>query len=138
MPPVHRPIRQLVRPAFIAALAGWSALCAFGADKTGATPSTPPTARVAPDASSVAGTYRCRSYNVGGAGGRPPVGTPPLVLNADGSYSISSEHGTYTVEGDTLVLSQSKIRGPGKLSGNQVVFEYDYKGLHHVVTYLKQ
>ena len=108
--------------------------------------STAPTVEVAlaeaasttPDLSTLAGTYRCRSYNVGGAGGRPPVGTPPLVLNANGTYSMSSEHGTYTVKGDTLVLSQSKIRGAGKLNGNQVVFEYDFKGLHHVVTYVKQ
>jgi len=52
---------------------------------------------------------------------------------------MSSEKGTYKVQGGSVVLSESKIRGPGKLeAGNHVVFEYDFKGMHHRVTYLCQ
>lgn len=91
-----------------------------------------------PGPADLAGTYRCWSYNAGGTGGRPPTGSPPLVLKTDGTYSISSEHGIYTVNGHTIVLSASKIRGPGRLDGNKIIFEYDYKGLHYVVTYLRQ
>jgi hypothetical protein len=87
----------------------------------------------------IAGTYRCWSENVGGRGGRCAVGTPPLVLNTDGTYSMSSEHGTYKVSGDTIILSESKLRGAGHIAGgNQIVFEYDYRGLHHTVAYLRQ
>lgn len=86
---------------------------------------------------SVAGTYRCWSYNVGGAGKR--CTSPPLVLNADGTYQMSSERGTYAVSGDQIALSESKIRGPGRLqAGNQVVFEYAYQGQQHTATYLRQ
>jgi hypothetical protein len=52
---------------------------------------------------------------------------------------MSSERGTYTVKGDQIVLSESQIRGPGRLQGgNQIVFEYSYRGQPHTVTYLKQ
>lgn len=64
---------------------------------------------------------------------------PPLVLNSDGSYRMSSERGTYAVKGGKLLLSESKIRGPGRLEGgNRIVFEYDYRGMRHTVTYLCQ
>lgn len=87
---------------------------------------------------SVAGTYRCWSYNVSGGAGSCRL-SPPMILNPDGTYQMSSERGTYTVKGDTIILSESKIRGPGKLqNGNQIVFEYSYKGLNHTVTYLCQ
>lgn len=87
--------------------------------------------------SSVAGTYRCRSFNVGGAGRR--CTSPPLVLHPDGTYQMSSERGTYTVEGDQVILSESKIRGPGRLQGgNEIVFEYEYRGLRHTVAYMRQ
>jgi hypothetical protein len=87
----------------------------------------------------LAGTYRCWSENVGGRGGRCAVGTPPLILNSDGTYSMSSEHGSYKVSGDTIILSESKLRGPGHIAGgNQIVFDYDYRNLHHTVTYLRQ
>ncbi len=83
-----------------------------------------------------AGTYRCWSYNVSGGGGSCTL-SPAIVLKSDGTYSISSEQGTYQVAGDTLTLSQSKLRGPGKIiDGNKIRFEYDYQTLHHTVTYL--
>ncbi len=85
----------------------------------------------------VAGVYRCWSQNVGGAGRR--CTSPPLILHSDGTYEISRERGTYTVMGDQIVLSESRIRGPGKLrEGNQIVFEYTYQGLPHAVIYLQQ
>lgn len=86
-------------------------------------------------ADSLAGTYRCWHFNVGGQGGK--CASPPIVLNADGTYMMSSEKGRYSVEGDQLVLSASEHRGPGKISGQQLQFEYDYKGQHQTVTYLR-
>lgn len=84
----------------------------------------------------IAGTYRCWSYNVSGAGKR--CTSPPLVLNSDGTYQMSSEKGTYTVKGKELFLSESKIRGIGQLQdGRQIVFEYQYNGWNHRVTYLR-
>lgn len=63
----------------------------------------------------------------------------PIILNADGTYSISSEKGAYSVSDDTITLSESKIRGPGKLiGGTQIRFEYDYNKWHHTITYLKE
>ena len=86
----------------------------------------------------IAGVYRCFSYNIDGAGGSCRV-TPPLVLNADGTYRISSEKGTYNVQDGKVVLSESRTRGPGKLeAGNRIVFEYELKGKHYTVTYLCQ
>lgn len=90
---------------------------------------------------SLSGTYRCWSFNVSGVGGgsciRPPQ--PPMVLNSDGTYKFSSEQGTYNVKDGLIYLSQSKIRGAGKLleDNNQIRFEYDYKERHYTVTYLK-
>ncbi|GEM_PF-1516001 len=86
---------------------------------------------------SMAGTYRCWSYNVQGAG--KSCISPPIVLNKDGTYSMSSEKGTYKITGEKIVLSESKLRGNGTLleQGNQIRFEYDYNSWHHVMTYLK-
>lgn len=87
---------------------------------------------------SVAGRYRCWSYNVSGGGGSCRM-APPLVLHQDGTYEMSSERGTYTVEGDRIALSKSAIRGPGRLqNGNQIVFDYNHRGRRHTVTYLCQ
>lgn len=93
----------------------------------------PPSPRV-----SLSGTYRCWSFNVGGIGQK--CTSPPIVFTADGSYTMSSERGTYTANGDTVVLSESKIRGPGTLleDKRQIRFEYTYNGLAQTVTYLKQ
>lgn len=83
------------------------------------------------------GTFRCWSYNVGGAA--KSCTSPPLVLHKDGTYSMSNEKGTYFVTQNMIALSESKIRGNGTIleQGNQIRFEYDYSTLHHVVTYLK-
>ena len=86
----------------------------------------------------LAGTYRCWSFNVGGHAGRCEL-SPPLLLHGDGTYDISSEHGTYKVEGGQIFLSKSKVRGPGTFqNGNQIVFRYYYRGLQQTVTYLCQ
>lgn len=81
----------------------------------------------------LAGSYRCASFNVGGRGGR--CTSPPLLLRADGSYQVSSEQGRYMVKNGLLVLSASKIRGPGRILGNEIVFQYRYAGLLQTVTY---
>ncbi|MBI4239422.1 hypothetical protein HY620_00340 [Candidatus Uhrbacteria bacterium] len=87
----------------------------------------------------LAGSYRCWSYNVSGGGGGNCRLFAPIILKKDGTYSVSSEKGTFTVKGDVIALSKSKLRGPGKLvGGTQIRFEYDYNGWHHVITYLKE
>jgi hypothetical protein len=86
--------------------------------------------------SEIAGTYRCVSQNVGGAGGR--CTSPPLILNVDGTYQMSSEHGRYRVAGNRLYLSESRLRGTGQISGNELIFEYSYHGLMQTVTYRRQ
>ncbi len=89
-------------------------------------------------AGSLSGNYRCWHFNVGGRGGR--CTNPALQLSPNGHYKMSSEQGTYSVKGDQIILSESKQRGPGKLleNGQQIQFEYEYNGLHHTVTYLRQ
>ncbi len=85
---------------------------------------------------SLAGTYRCWQFNASGGGGSCRFSVP-IKLSADGTYSESSTQGTYTVSGDTITFSESKIRGPGKLlGGNKIFFEYDYNSWHYTVTYL--
>jgi hypothetical protein len=86
-------------------------------------------------AAEISGTYRCWQFNVGGYGGA--CKSPPIIFAADGSYSMSSEKGTYRVRGDQVILSASQHRGAGVLAGEQLRFEYDFKGLHHTVTYLR-
>jgi hypothetical protein len=84
--------------------------------------------------SGIVGTYRCVSFNVGGRGGR--CTSPPLVLHADRQYQMSSEHGTYSIRSSRIFLSESRIRGAGRLQGgNEIVFEYTYRGLKQTVTY---
>lgn len=81
------------------------------------------------------GTYRCRSYNVSGGGGSCKL-APPIVIHPDGRYQESSTRGSYRVSGNRVYFSESTIRGPGVVSGqNQITFEYDYRGWRHTVTY---
>lgn len=88
------------------------------------------TGKVAP------GTYRCSSYNVSGAGGSC-ARMQPLVLHSDGSYQYSSTRGRWMVRDDSLLLSKSELWGPAKIVGsNTIRFEYDYRGLRHVVTWI--
>lgn len=84
----------------------------------------------------VKGTYRCWSFNVAGVGGQ--CSSPPIILYANGTYSMSSEKGTYAINGDQIVLSESKIRGPGtfKEGRKQIVFNYTYNGKATTATYL--
>lgn len=84
------------------------------------------------------GNYRCSSYNVSGAGGSCAK-MQPLLLHPDGSYQYSSTRGRWSVSVDTLLLSKSNFWGPGKIVGNNSIrFEYEYRGLHHVVTWVCQ
>ncbi len=89
------------------------------------------------DYKSLAGTYRCWSFNVGGGGGA--CTNPPLVLNQDGTYALSTEKGKVTIKDQSILLSQSKFRGAGILTddGMQIQFKYKYKGLEQTVTYLR-
>lgn len=85
--------------------------------------------------SGIAGHYRCLSYNVSGGGGSCRL-APPLTLNSDGTYRMSSERGTWRVADGRVHLSGSKIRGPGKLAkDNRIIFEYTYRRWQHTVTY---
>jgi len=84
------------------------------------------------------GTYRCSSYNVSGGGGSCRT-MPPLVLHPDGTYQFSSTTGNWTVRGDKLLLSESKLWGPGAIVGQDTIrFEYEYRGWQHVVTWICQ
>lgn len=89
----------------------------------------------------LSGTYRCWSFNIEGSGAgscrNPPQA--PLILNSDGTYSVSREEGKQEVKDGKLILSQSKIRGPGTIleEGMQIRFEYEYNGKQYTVTYLK-
>ncbi len=86
------------------------------------------------------GSYRCSSYNVSGGGGANCRLTPPIVFSPDGSYRMSSEKGTFKVLKGKVVLSASKLRGPGTVStdARSVRFSYTYRGWKHVVTYLRE
>lgn len=108
------------------------------AEQSSAGTSTQPTQSNSSSAS-LAGSYRCWSYNASGGGGSNCRLFAPIVLNNDGTYYMSSEKGTYSIKGDVITLSESKLRGPGKLiDGTQIRFEYDYNGWHHTITYLKE
>lgn len=87
---------------------------------------------------SVVGTYACWGFNVGGRGGK--CTSPALVLNKNGRYQMGSEKGVFQLKGSQVILSKSKFRGPGTLSddGLQIRFQYKYRGLDQVVTYLKR
>lgn len=85
----------------------------------------------------LAGTYRCRSFNVGGSGGRCQPAPPPIILYADGTFEESKTRGTYRVTGDRIVFSPSTLRGPGRLVDEQIVFEYTSRNLAHTVTYYR-
>ncbi len=81
------------------------------------------------------GTYRCLSYNVSGGGGSCS-NFQRLVLNPDGTYRFSSTRGRWSVENGNLILSSSKLWGPGKILPDATLrFEYDYRGWHHVLTW---
>lgn len=91
-----------------------------------------------PPSKHISGSFRCWSYNVSGGGGGNCRLFAPIEIRMDGTYSMSSESGTYKIEEDTIHLSESKIRGVGEIiDGNKIRFEYDYNGWHHILTYLK-
>jgi hypothetical protein len=83
----------------------------------------------------LAGVWRVRAANVGGAGGAPSLS--PIVIQADGTYTFSSSHGTYSVAGDTITFSDMKLHPAGRLSGNTIIFEYEYNGLHQTLTFYR-
>ncbi|MBI5428254.1 MAG: hypothetical protein HZA02_08270 [Nitrospinae bacterium] len=64
---------------------------------------------------------------------------PPLTLNADGGYQLSSTRGRWSERDGALILSESALWGPGEILGPDAVrFEYDYRGWRHVVTWVCQ
>lgn len=99
----------------------------------------PPSAAAPQDAAEPApGVYRCSSNNVSGGGGSCR-NLSPLRLNADGSYQHSSTRGTWSVRDGKLLLSESKLWGAGLILGRDALrFEYDYRGWHHVVSWVCQ
>lgn len=87
----------------------------------------------------IAGSYRCWQFNVDGYGGSCRT-LSPIVLHEDGTYSISSTTGTYSIRDDIILLSESEYWGPGmiKESGLQIYFNYTYNSKQYEVTYLKE
>ena len=83
------------------------------------------------------GIYRCWSFNISGGAGSCRM-SAPIAIHADGTYDESSTHGKWRVKGNRITLSKLKMRGPGVVAGNKIVFEYDFRGMHHTVTYLCQ
>lgn len=81
-------------------------------------------------------TYRCWISNVEGIAGK--CTSPAFVLKKNGTYTMSSEKGTYTAKGDKIYFSESKLRGAGTFQENkqQIVFNYKYNGRQQIVTYL--
>jgi hypothetical protein len=71
-----------------------------------------------------AGKYTCVRLEMDGKSA--PCGSPPLVLNEDGSYQIWGEEGSYElVQGRWLLLEHSQRRGLGQIvSAREIVFEY--------------
>ena len=82
-------------------------------------------------------SFQCASLVVNGRSGR--CTSPPLVLYPDGKYKIWGEQGTYKIEGNRLELSESRKRGRGRLlPGRQIVFEFNYRGKKHIVTFRRR
>jgi len=81
------------------------------------------------------GSYRCLCYNVSGGGGSCS-NFQRLVLNSNRTYQFSSTRGRWSVENGNLILSSSKLWGPGTILPDATLrFEYDYRGWHHVLTW---
>ncbi|HXE51014.1 MAG TPA: hypothetical protein VN663_21740 [Ramlibacter sp.] len=98
---------------------------------------TLPAAALAAQAGVQPGVYRCWSFNISGGAGSCRMSSP-ITIHADGTYDESSTHGTWRARGNRITLSELKMRGPGVVAGNKIVFEYDFRGMHHTVTYLCQ
>lgn len=87
--------------------------------------------------SQIAGTYRCTFAQVGRRVGH--CSSPPLILNSDGSYRIWGEEGTYRIRGRSIIFSESRKRGPGRLGrGREIVFEYTYRGQKHRIKFRRE
>jgi hypothetical protein len=81
------------------------------------------------------GTYRCSSYNVSGGGGSCRY-MRPFVLGPDGSYTYGSSRGRGRTIGHTLLLSNSRLWGPGEILHQRTIrFTYAYRGWRHTVTW---
>ena len=89
-------------------------------------------------ASSLSGTYKCVSVEVGGKAHRCTA--PSIEMNSDGSYQILSEHGTYEIlKGQWLVLSAAKNHGRARLDGSKVIiFEFLSHGRKSKITYRRK
>ncbi|MGH9679780.1 MAG: hypothetical protein ACRD4Y_07490 [Candidatus Acidiferrales bacterium] len=86
----------------------------------------------------LSGTYDCTKVEI--AGKSQPCTAPSLELNADGSYQILDEQGTYEiVGGHWLVLSTSKDHGRARLSGSKlIIFDFVSGGRKSRITYRRE
>jgi hypothetical protein len=83
------------------------------------------------------GVYRCWSFEISGGAGNCRL-SPPITIRADGTYDDIATQGTWRVRGNRITFSESNSRGPGLVKDNRIVFEYDFRGMRHKVTYACQ
>ena len=86
----------------------------------------------------LSGTYNCTKVEI--AGKIHSCSAPSIEMNADGSYQILSERGTYAiVAGRWLVLSTSKNHGKARLDGSrEIIFEFVSGGKKNKITYRRK
>ena len=82
----------------------------------------------------ISGSYRCLQTSRG----QSCRSFPPIVLKTDGTYSISLEKGTYSIDESSISLSESKIRGVGAFNKphTEIQFKYKYNDRDQEVVYL--
>lgn len=85
----------------------------------------------------VAGTYQCAAFHAGKI--FLPCKSMKLYLDKKGTYRLAGESGTYRVLGKSIVLSESRIRRPGRLLGrDEILFQYEYRGSRHTVLFRRE
>jgi hypothetical protein len=83
------------------------------------------------------GVYRCWSFEISGGAGSCRL-SPPITIRADGTYDDMATQGKWRARGNRITFSESRSRGPGLVTGNRIVFDYDFRGMHNTVTYVCQ
>jgi hypothetical protein len=83
------------------------------------------------------GVYRCWSFEISGGAGNCRL-SPPITIRADGTYDDIATQGKWRARGNRITFSESSSRGPGLVTGNRIVFAYDFRGMHNTVTYVCQ
>lgn len=89
------------------------------------------------------GTYRCLRYFVTNANGTTVNYNTVCALDTsffihkDGTYSKSTESGSYSISGNQITFSESKVRGPGTIDilDNQITFSYYVETNLYTITY---